>query len=97
MFCAALRLDLPNRPEATAAHWRRDADAIPGTRGACGTLSLLTCGGRAAYGEPDQRFAEDHAPVYLRPPGYGEMFAELGFSELVERARSGARDSSLRL
>lgn len=27
--------------------------------------------------------------VYLRPPGYGEMFAELGFGSLVERARSG--------
>jgi probable F420-dependent oxidoreductase len=29
--------------------------------------------------------------VYLRPPGYGEMFTELGFGSLVERAREGAR------
>jgi probable F420-dependent oxidoreductase len=29
--------------------------------------------------------------VYLAPPGYGEMFTELGFGSLVERARSGAR------
>jgi probable F420-dependent oxidoreductase len=33
--------------------------------------------------------------VYLAPPGYGEMFAELGFGELVERARSGARRAEL--
>jgi probable F420-dependent oxidoreductase len=28
--------------------------------------------------------------VYLKPPGYGEMFAELGFGDLVARARAGA-------
>jgi probable F420-dependent oxidoreductase len=33
--------------------------------------------------------------VYLRPPGYGEMFAQLGFGALVERARAGARRSEL--
>jgi probable F420-dependent oxidoreductase len=33
--------------------------------------------------------------VYLAPPGYGEMFAALGFSGLVERARRGARRSEL--
>jgi probable F420-dependent oxidoreductase len=33
--------------------------------------------------------------VYLRPPGYGEMFAQLGFSSLVERARTGASRSEL--
>jgi probable F420-dependent oxidoreductase len=33
--------------------------------------------------------------VYLAPPGYGEMFCELGFADLVERARSGARRSEL--
>jgi probable F420-dependent oxidoreductase len=35
------------------------------------------------------------AAVYLRPPGYGEMFTELGFGSLVERARAGARRSEL--
>jgi probable F420-dependent oxidoreductase len=29
--------------------------------------------------------------VYLGPPGYGEMFSELGFFDLVQRARAGAR------
>ena len=33
--------------------------------------------------------------VYLRPPGYGEMFEELGFGSLVERARAGARRGEL--
>jgi probable F420-dependent oxidoreductase len=33
--------------------------------------------------------------VYLGAPGYGEMFSELGFDELVERARKGARRSEL--
>ena len=33
--------------------------------------------------------------IYLAPPGYGEMFSELGFPELVQRARSGARRSEL--
>ena len=28
--------------------------------------------------------------VYLAPPGYGEMFSELGFLDLVQRARAGA-------
>jgi alkanesulfonate monooxygenase SsuD/methylene tetrahydromethanopterin reductase-like flavin-dependent oxidoreductase (luciferase family) len=33
--------------------------------------------------------------VYLRPPGYGEMFARLGFGALVERSRAGAPRSEL--
>ncbi|GAA5165804.1 LLM class F420-dependent oxidoreductase [Pseudonocardia eucalypti] len=33
--------------------------------------------------------------VYLRPPGYGEMFSQLGHGALVERARAGAPRSEL--
>jgi probable F420-dependent oxidoreductase len=33
--------------------------------------------------------------IYLAPPGYGEMFSELGFADLVRRARGGARRSEL--
>jgi probable F420-dependent oxidoreductase len=33
--------------------------------------------------------------VYLAPPGYGEMFSELGFLDLVQRARTGARRAEL--
>jgi alkanesulfonate monooxygenase SsuD/methylene tetrahydromethanopterin reductase-like flavin-dependent oxidoreductase (luciferase family) len=33
--------------------------------------------------------------VYLAPPGYGEMFSELGFLDLVQRARGGAKRAAL--
>jgi alkanesulfonate monooxygenase SsuD/methylene tetrahydromethanopterin reductase-like flavin-dependent oxidoreductase (luciferase family) len=33
--------------------------------------------------------------IYLGAPGYGEMFSELGFAELVRRARDGGRRSEL--
>jgi probable F420-dependent oxidoreductase len=33
--------------------------------------------------------------IYLGAPGYGELFAELGFGALVDRARGGARRAEL--
>jgi probable F420-dependent oxidoreductase len=33
--------------------------------------------------------------IYLAPPGYGELFSAMGFSELVEQARSGVPRSKL--
>lgn len=46
-------------------------------------------------GEAALRQLANQLAVYLAPPGYGEMFCELGFADLVERARSGARRSEL--
>jgi probable F420-dependent oxidoreductase len=46
--------------------------------------------GAAAYAQMAAQLA-----VYLRPPGYGEMFTQLGFGSLVERARAGAKRSEL--
>jgi probable F420-dependent oxidoreductase len=46
-------------------------------------------------GESALRQLAGQLAVYLAPPGYGEMFCELGFSELVERARTGARRADL--
>jgi probable F420-dependent oxidoreductase len=46
-------------------------------------------------GEAALRQLASQLAVYLAPPGYGEMFCELGFADLVERARSGARRSEL--
>jgi probable F420-dependent oxidoreductase len=46
-------------------------------------------------GEASLRQVANQLAIYLAPPGYGEMFSELGFSELVERARGGARRSEL--
>ena len=42
-------------------------------------------------GEPALRQLAAQLAVYLAPPGYGEMFSELGFLDLVQRARAGAR------
>jgi probable F420-dependent oxidoreductase len=46
-------------------------------------------------GEASLRQAANQLAIYLAPPGYGEMFIDLGFPELVERARNGARRSEL--
>ena len=46
-------------------------------------------------GEASLRQAANQLAIYLAPPGYGEMFSELGFPELVKQARSGARRSEL--
>jgi probable F420-dependent oxidoreductase len=46
--------------------------------------------GDAAYAQLAAQLA-----VYLIPPGYGEMFSELGFLDLVQRARAGARRAEL--
>lgn len=46
-------------------------------------------------GEVALRQLANQLAVYLAPPGYGEMFCELGFADFVERARSGARRSEL--
>jgi alkanesulfonate monooxygenase SsuD/methylene tetrahydromethanopterin reductase-like flavin-dependent oxidoreductase (luciferase family) len=43
-------------------------------------------------GEASLRQLAGQLAVYLAPPGYGEMFCELGF---VERARGGARRSDM--
>jgi probable F420-dependent oxidoreductase len=45
---------------------------------------------RAALGQLAAQLA-----VYLAPPGYGEMFSELGFLDLVQRARMGAKRAEL--
>jgi probable F420-dependent oxidoreductase len=46
-------------------------------------------------GEASLRQVANQLAVYLAPPGYGEMFCDLGFSDLVERARGGTRRSEL--
>jgi len=46
-------------------------------------------------GEAALRQTANQLAVYLAPPGYGEMFSELGFPDLVDRARNGARRSEL--
>ncbi|MFG1934358.1 LLM class F420-dependent oxidoreductase [Mycobacterium sp. NPDC048908] len=46
-------------------------------------------------GDASLRQAAGQLAVYLAPPGYGEMFADLGYPDLVEKARAGTRRSEL--
>ena len=48
-----------------------------------------------APGDAALRQVANQLTVYLAPPGYGEMFVDLGYSGLVEQARGGARRSEL--
>jgi probable F420-dependent oxidoreductase len=41
------------------------------------------------------RQVADQLVAYLAPPGYGEMFTEAGFGDLVERARAGETPATL--
>ena len=41
-------------------------------------------------GEAALRQLASQLTVYLAPPGYGEMFCDLGYGDLVQRARAGA-------
>jgi probable F420-dependent oxidoreductase len=46
-------------------------------------------------GEAALRQLAGQLAIYLAPPGYGEMFSELGFADFVASARNGARRSEL--
>lgn len=46
-------------------------------------------------GEAAIRQVAGQLTVYLKPPGYGEMFIELGYRDLVERARAGTPRAEL--
>ncbi|WP_326834227.1 LLM class F420-dependent oxidoreductase [Amycolatopsis rhabdoformis] len=48
-------------------------------------------------GEATVRQLAAQASVYLRPPGYGEMFAELGYGDLVTAARAGVPRAELKV
>jgi probable F420-dependent oxidoreductase len=61
------------------------------------TPPSLTVWVPAAYepGDAALRQMAAQLALYLSPPGYGEMFSELGYGELVRRARGGARRMEL--
>ena len=46
-------------------------------------------------GEEARRQLASQLAIYLAPPGYGELFSRLGFSELVALARGGGRRAEL--
>ncbi len=45
--------------------------------------------------EASLRQVANQVAIYLAPPGYGEMFCELGFADLVKWARGGAHRAEL--
>jgi probable F420-dependent oxidoreductase len=86
-----LNLVTPAHVEAVRA--RVDAEAVAVDRPA----PRLAVWVPAALNPTEQAHAQlaGQLAVYLGAPGYGELFAELGFGELVLRARSGARRAEL--
>jgi probable F420-dependent oxidoreductase len=67
--------------------------AIDGEATRAGRISpRLTVWVPAAFepGDAARRQLAAQLAVYLAPPGYGEMFCELGYGDLVRRARAGA-------
>jgi probable F420-dependent oxidoreductase len=86
-------LNLVTAEHVAAVRARIDAEARllgrPAPRLAVWLPVALNPGARA-YAQLSAQLA-----VYLRPPGYGEMFAQCGFGSLVERARAGAPRSEL--
>ena len=78
-------------PPARVADMRAFIDAAAASAGR--TPPRLTVWVPVALnpGDAARRQLAAQLAVYLAPPGYGEMFSELGFLDLVQRARAGAR------
>ena len=78
-------------PRAAGARPRRSRDGRRGRGGAAGRtpprLAVWVPVALEPGGEARAQLASQLA-IYLAPPGYGEMFSELGFGELVRRARA---------
>jgi len=82
-------------PPARVADMRAFIDAAAASAGR--TPPRLTVWVPVALnpGDAARRQLAAQLAVYLAPPGYGEMFSELGFLDLVQRARAGARRAEL--
>ena len=78
-------------PPARVADVRAIIDAEASATGR--TQPRLTVWVPVAVNPGDAARGQLAAPlaVYLAPPGYGEMFGELGFLDLVQRARAGVQ------
>jgi probable F420-dependent oxidoreductase len=86
-----LNLSTPERVAAV----RREVDQVAAQRG--GTAPHVTVWVPLALNPTGAALTQLAAQIaaYLAPPGYGEMFIGLGFSDLVTAARSGTRRSEL--
>jgi probable F420-dependent oxidoreductase len=86
-----LNLVTPDRVAAVRAQIDEEAAAVgrPAPRLAVWVVAALKPGAEARAQLAGQ------LAIYLGAPGYGELFAELGFGALVDRARGGARRAEL--
>jgi probable F420-dependent oxidoreductase len=86
-----LNLSTPHR----VADVRRQIDTLAAAAGRTPPHVTVWVPAALRPGDASRRQAANQLAIYLAPPGYGEMFVDLGFAELVERARSGVRRAEL--
>lgn len=86
-----LNLATPQR----VAHVRRQVDAHAAAAQRQPPRVTVWVPAAVRPGDAALRQVAGQLAVYLAPPGYGEMFCDLGFSDLVQAARSGVRRSEL--
>jgi probable F420-dependent oxidoreductase len=80
---------------ARAAHLRASIDAEAAAAGRVPPSLAVWVPVAIEPGDATRVQLAAQLAVYLAPPGYGEMFSELGYLDLVMRARAGARRSEL--
>jgi probable F420-dependent oxidoreductase len=74
---------------------RASIDAIADERGIAAPRLAVWVSAAIDPGPTTHRQITAQIAAYLKPPGYGEMFADLGFGDLVARARAGASRTEL--
>lgn len=74
---------------------RASVDAIAAERGTTAPRLAVWVSAAIDPGPATHRQITAQIAAYLKPPGYGEMFASLGFGDLVAKARAGAPRAEL--
>jgi alkanesulfonate monooxygenase SsuD/methylene tetrahydromethanopterin reductase-like flavin-dependent oxidoreductase (luciferase family) len=74
---------------------RASIDAIADEHGIAAPRLAVWVSAAIDPGRATHRQITAQIAAYLKPPGYGEMFADLGFGDLVARARAGASRTEL--
>lgn len=74
---------------------RASIDAIADERGIAAPRLAVWVSAAVDPGPATHRQIAAQIAAYLKPPGYGEMFIDLGFGDLVASARAGASRAEL--
>jgi probable F420-dependent oxidoreductase len=92
-FADEIVLNLVTPEHVAATRARIDAEAAAAGRSAPGLAVWVP----AALDPGERAMAQlaSQLSVYVGAPGYGELFAELGFGDLVDRARAGTPRAAL--